>query len=307
VKLSEDAAGVYIISATPFTETAAIDYDSADRLVAFYLERGVTGMTILGMMGEAPKLSSEESLAFIAHMLKRVDEKVPVIVGVSNAGIANIAALSHAAMERGAAGVMIAPPPGLNTNEKIYAYFAQCFEALGPDVPVCYQDFPLSTGVSLAPELFLQMVRDFPQLVMLKHEDWPGLNKLTRIRAAGGRRVSILCGNGGIFLPEEMARGADGAMTGFAYPEMLVEIVNRYNNGEFDAASDLFDAYLPLVRLEQQPGAGLAIRKEILRRRGALACNATRAPGPVLSNEDHTEIGRLMARLDRRLNELKGA
>lgn len=302
--LTEDAGGVFIISATPFDADGLIDYASADRLVEFYLERGVTGMTILGMMGEAPKLSSEEALAFMTHMLNRVAGRVPVIVGVSNAGIANITALSHAAMEAGAAGVMIAPPRGLSTDEKLYSYFAECFAALGSDVPVCYQDFPLSTGVSLSVEAFQRMVEEFDQLVMLKHEDWPGLNKLSRIRAGSGRRVSILCGNGGLFLPEEMARGADGAMTGFAYPEMLVDVVRLSKAGDEDAARDAFDAYLPLIRMEQQPGIGLAIRKEILQRRGALACNAARAPGPVLSAQDLDEITRLMTRLDKRLSEL---
>lgn len=302
MKLTESAAGVYIISATPFTEGGEIDYSSADKLVEFYLQHGVNGMTILGMMGEALKLSSEESRTFMQHMLKRVDAKVPVIVGVSNAGIVNIANLSHEAMDLGAAGVMIAPPRGISGDDKLYDYFAQCFDALGPDVPVCYQDFPLATAVSLSADLFTRMVKDFDQLVMLKHEDWPGLNKLSKIRKSQARRVSILCGNGGIFLPEEMTRGADGAMTGFAYPEMLVEVVRLCSSGELNQASDLFDSYLPLVRLEQQPGAGLAIRKEILRRRGALACSVTRAPGPSLSPEDHEEISRLIARLEQRLN-----
>lgn len=199
---------------------------------------------------------------------------------------------------------MIAPARGLNTDERHYAYFEQCFAALGPDVPVCYQDFPLSTGVSISVDLFTRMVADFDQLVMLKHEDWPGLNKLSKVRAAKGRRVSILCGNGGIFLPEEMARGADGAMTGFAFPEMLVDVVNLSNAGRVDDASDVFDAYLPLIRMEQQPGLGLAIRKEILHRRGALACNAARAPGPSLTARDHDEITRLMARLAATLHDL---
>ena len=303
--LSENADGVYIISATPFSETGEIDYASAEQLVEFYLERGVTGMTILGMMGEAPKLSSEESLAFMQHMLKRVAGRVPVIVGVSNAGIRNIADLSHEAMARGAAGVMIAPPRGIGTDEKLYAYFSQCFDALGPDIPVCYQDFPLSTGVSLSAELFNLLVRDFDQLVMLKHEDWPGLNKLSKIRAIEQRRISILCGNGGMFLPEEMKRGADGAMTGFAFPEMLVEVVRLHTTGNQEAASDLFDAYLPIIRLEQQPGAGLAVRKDILQRRGAIACSATRAPGPSLSREDQADITRLLTRLETRLIQLE--
>ena len=95
-------------------------------------------------------------------------------------------------------------------------------------------------------------------------------------------------------------------MTGFAFPEMLVNVVRLCKADNYEAASDLFDAYLPIVRLEQQPGAGLAIRKEILRRRGALESNITRAPGPVLSREDHAEITRLLSRLEQRLQELGG-
>lgn len=308
MKLTTDAGGVFIISATPFSETGDIDYSSADRLVEFYLDHGVSGMTILGMMGEAPKLSDEESTQFLSHMIKRVAGRVPVIVGVSNPGIGNLKRLSHTAMEKGAAGVMVAPMRGLTTEDRHYNYFAEVFGELGPDVPVCYQDFPLSTGASISVDLFNRLVLDFDQLVMLKHEDWPGLNKLSSIRktagVTGARRVSILCGNGGIFLPEEMARGADGAMTGFAFPEMLVGVVKLAAAGKLDEASNVFDAYLPLVRLEQQPGAGLAIRKEILRRRGAISCARARAPGPKLSGEDHKDIDRLLSRLNSRLSEL---
>ncbi len=306
--LTEDARGVYIISATPFTDTGELDIASADSLVEFYLEKGVTGMTILGMMGEAPKLAPDESVTFLEHMLNRVAGRVPVIVGVSSPGLDNMVRLCNAAMDAGAAGVMIAPASGLTTEDKLYGYFTQVFEKLGPDIPVCYQDFPMTTGVNISTQLFNKLVADFPQLVMLKHEDWPGLNKLSAVRKletdTGTRRVSILTGNGGLFLPMELARGADGAMTGFAYPEMLVSVVDLYRDGKRERANDIFDAYLPLVRHEQQLGAGLAIRKEILRRRGAIACAATRAPGPRLSQADHDDISFLTARLEQRMDEL---
>ena len=156
-------------------------------------------------------------------------------------------------MDDGASGVMIAPIPSLNTEEKIYNYFAQVFEPLGPDIPVCYQDYPQTTSVHISVGCFNRLVRDFPQLVMFKHEDCPGLGKLTRVRKSAEeenlRRVSILVGNGGLHLPQELARGADGAMTGFAYPEMLVEVVALHHAGEAAQAEDLFDAYVPLVRL----------------------------------------------------------
>jgi 4-hydroxy-tetrahydrodipicolinate synthase len=307
-RLDEQADGVFIIAATPFTDDGSLDLDSAERLVEFYLDKGVSGMTILGMMGEAPKLTASEAERFMTCMLRRVDGRVPVVVGVSAAGLGNLVHLASASMDAGAGGVMIAPIPGLNTEEKIYGYYAQAFAALGPDVPACYQDYPQTTGVHISVACFNRLVRDFPQLVMLKHEDCPGLGKLTRVRASAAeenlRRVSILVGNGGLYLPQELARGADGAMTGFAYPEMLVEVVARHRAGKPAEAEDLFDAYLPLVRYEQQPGFGLAVRKEVLRRRGAIASAATRAPGPKLSATDQAELTGLIARLEARLEAL---
>ena len=307
--ISEKTEGVYIISATPFAPDGSIDLASADRLVEFYIDCGVTGITILGMMGEANKLTAEESNTFMAHMLRRVAGRVPVVVGVSGAGIGNLGRLSQTSMDAGAAGVMVAPVPGLNTEAKIHAYFAQVFEALGPDIPVCYQDYPQSTGVHISVECFNRMVDDFPQLVMFKHEDCPGLGKLSALRTSSNgtqhRRVSILVGNGGLYLPQELERGADGAMTGFAYPEMLVQVVSLYKEGKSNRAQDIFDAYLPIVRYEQQPGFGLAVRKEILHRRGALACPTTRPPGPSLNAVDMAELDRLLARVELRVAEVR--
>lgn len=306
--LDETAAGVYIISATPFTEDGELDLDSAMRLVDFYIDKGVTGITILGMMGEAPKLSPQESEKFLSAILDHANGRLPIIVGVSHAGLANLTSLARISMDKGAAGVMIAPTTGLGTDEKIYNYFSQVFTALGDDIPVCYQDYPYSTKSETSVAVFNRLVTDFDQLVMLKHEEWPGLTKITQVRQTaeqqGIRRVSILIGNGGLYLPQELQRGVDGAMTGFAYPEMLVEVVRLHHAGEVDKAEDLFDAYLPIVRHEQQPGWGLAVRKEILHRRGVITSPKVRAPGPKLTTTDHAELTRLMDRLEQNLEAL---
>ena len=304
-RLDETAAGVYIVSATPFTDNGALDLESAVRLIDFYIEKGVTGITILGMMGEAAKLTSEESEKFLTSVLKHAVGRVPIVVGVSNAGMGNLASLAKFSMENGAAGVMVAPAAGLGTDDKIYQYFCQVFAALGDDIPVCYQDYPLSTRSETSVSVFNRLVLEFDQLVMLKHEDWPGLSKVSQVRQTskdqGIRRVSILVGNGGLYLPQELQRGVDGAMTGFAYPEMLVEVVRLHRAGEIDKAEDLFDAYLPIVRHEQQPGFGLAVRKEILHRRGVIASPVVRAPGPKLTAIDHAEVTRLISRVERKV------
>jgi 4-hydroxy-tetrahydrodipicolinate synthase len=305
--MTEDDKGVYVIVATPFTESGDLDLDSTDRLVDFYLAEGVHGMTVLGVMGEAPKLTEDEQARFMERVLGRIDGRVPVIVGVSNPGLDNLARLSRAAMDQGAAGVMIAGIPGLKTDEQVYGYFAKATDRLGPDIPVCLQDYPPTTTVYLSVPVVNRMIADMPQIKMFKHEDCPGHRKLTQLRRAPGaeglRRVSILTGNGGLYVPQELQRGADGIMTGFAFIGMLVRVYELFSAGKVEEAEDLYDLYLPVLRHEQQIGFGLAARKETLRRRGVLASAKARDPSPRMDAEDHAELDRLFARLKSKLTE----
>lgn len=302
--LTETARGVFTIAVTPFLPDGALDLDSVDRMTDFYAEKGATGLTVLGMMGEAGKLAADESIAVVRRVTSRTT--LPVVVGVSAPGFAPMKALAQEAMAAGAAGVMVAPSGGLRTDDQITGYYHGVAETLG-EIPFVLQDFPLSTGVQIATGVILRIVEDCPTCVMLKHEDWPGLAKISALRAASGagaRRISILTGNGGQFLPEEMNRGADGAMTGFAYPEMMRQVIDHWNAGDEDRARDIFDAYLPLVRYESQPGIGLAIRKHTLARRGAIAHPTLRKPGPAPDAATIAEVEALIARQEARLAAL---
>jgi 4-hydroxy-tetrahydrodipicolinate synthase len=309
-QLNATARGVYLIAVTPFTEEGSLDLASTDRMVDFYLARGATGLTILGILGEATKLTADESRQFAKRVLDRVGGRVPVVVGASSPGFAPMRELTQSVMDMGASGVMIAPAPTVRTDEQIIAYFEMVNETLGPKVPWALQDHPVSTGVQISVSVILRILKDSPQCVMLKHEASPGLAKLSAIRAASERgevrRVSILTGNGGgLFLPEELTRGADGAMTGFAYPEMMVDVCKAHASGNSERAHDLFDAYLPLARYEQQSGIGLAVRKHIMRERGVIASAMLRKPGPKLSAADIAEIAHLTKRQARRLQEIQ--
>lgn len=302
--LDENTKGVFTIAATPFLPDGALDFDSIDRMIDAYIEKGANGLTILGMMGEAGKLSAEESVAVVRRVTSRCE--VPVIVGVSAPGFAAMSALSSEAMDAGASGVMVAPPMGLQTDGQILNYFRNASEVLG-STPFVLQDFPLATGVQISPSVILQIVEQCPNCVMLKHEDWPGLEKITTLREAsdaGARRISILCGNGGLFLLEEMMRGADGAMTGFGYPEMMRQVYDAFRAGNMERARDIFDAYMPMIRYESQPGMGLAIRKYSLAKQGIIAHSTIRKPGPSLSATAMAEIDALAVRQAKRLTEL---
>jgi 4-hydroxy-tetrahydrodipicolinate synthase len=300
MRLTPDAGGVFPIAPTPFNADGSIDWTSTDRLFDFYQGIGADGITVLGIMGEAPKLEPEESIGIVKRAAARMPGK-PIIVGVSAPGFAAMRSLARQVMDLGAAAVMIAPPSSLRTDDQITGYYAQAVEAIGTDIPFVIQDYPLTLSVVMTPAVIRKIVMDNPSCVMLKHEDWPGLEKISALRkfeAEGSlRKISIVTGNGGLFLDFEMERGADGANTGYAFPELLIDVVRLQKAGQRDAAHDIFDAHLPLLRYEQQQGVGLAVRKYTLMKRGILASEAQRKPGAALSAKGKTEVDYLLARL----------
>ncbi len=299
--LDHTASGVYVIAPTPFHDDGRVDEASTDRMTDFFMEAGATGITVLGVMGEAPKLDQAEALSIATRMIRRAS--IPIVVGVSAPGFAAMRALARGSMDAGAAGVMIAPPNTLRTDDQIVTYYRQAVEAIGADIPFVLQDYPLLFQVQMTTGVIKRIVTDNPSCVMLKAEDWPGLEKISTLRAwqAEGalRPISILCGNGGLFIDFEVERGADGAMTGYAFPDMLVEVVAKLQAGQRDAAHDLFDAHLPLIRYEQQFGLGLAVRKYVMKRRGIIASDAQRKPGGMLTAKAVAEVEYLLGRLAR--------
>ncbi|SDV47237.1 dihydrodipicolinate synthase family protein [Chitinasiproducens palmae] len=296
--------GVFIVTQTPFADNGAVDLDSIDTLVDFYVEHGADGFTVLGVSGEAGKLDQREALQVAERFIKRAGQR-PVVVGVSNASLAQLSDLSARVMDLGATGVMIAPPSGIQTDEELHGYFAEVFRR-NEGIPTVLQDFPFASKVAMSVPAILKLVETHPEIGLIKEEDLPCLNKISRLRQSSGRRVAILTGNNAMYLPLELGRGADGPMAGFSYPEMLSEVYRLYRAGRVDEADDVFDIYLPLLRYEAMGFWGVCARKEMMRRRGAIRSATMRTPGPKLSAEDVKELDRLSARVERRLAERRG-
>jgi 4-hydroxy-tetrahydrodipicolinate synthase len=300
--LTNSLKGVIPVAPTPFFADGKVDFASLDRMTEFFEAAGVNGVTLLGQLGEAPKLDHQEAVAIVSRVIART--KLPIIVGVSAPGFAAMRSLTQEVMACGAAGVMIGPPNTLRTDDQIVTYYRQAVEAIGRDVPFVVQDYPLTFSVVMTPDVIRRIVKDNDSCMMLKHEDWPGLEKITRLRElerdGAMRHISILTGNGGLFLDFEVERGADGANTGYAFPEMLVDVVRLGAAGRRDEAHDLFDAHLPYLRYEQQQGPmGLAVRKYVLMKRGILTSDAQRKPALSLSAQAKAEVDYLVARIAR--------
>ncbi len=291
--------GLVAVAVTPLVDTGAVDVPSITTLMEFYLACGASGVALLGVMGEANRMTDAEAETVVGQAAGAIGGRKPIIVGVSSSSLARVEALSHFAMEQGCAGVMLQPLAGLRGDRAVASYFKAAARALGAEVPICVQDFPKANGVHISVDCWRMIVEDCPSVVALKHEDEPGLAKLSALRAAeedGVRPVTIFTGNNGIHLPQELARGGDGAMTGFAFPDVLATVIALSEEGSTDQAEDLFDQYLPVNRHELR--LGIAVRKEILRRRGAIAGAAARYPSTALDPIATEELDRLLERLE---------
>ena len=287
--------GIYNILATPFTAELAVDEASLRRLVEFQLEMGAYGLTILGVLGEAAKMTVDERTRVMEIVLEVVAGRVPVIVGTSHPDTAQRIALSKAAVAAGALGVMIAPPPMPGcTDDDIIALYAEVAAAM--DAPIVVQDFPPVNNVTMPAEMLARLAEQIPNARTLKLEDPPLMEKISAIRAHTDQ-FAILGGLGGMFLLEELGRGAAGTMTGFAFTEILVAVYQAWQAGDRSQAESIFDRYLPLIRYENQPVINLTIRKELLYRRGAMATPLLRKPFTPIDAGTHDELTWVLARV----------
>jgi 4-hydroxy-tetrahydrodipicolinate synthase len=286
--------GVYSVLPTPFTPSGDLDDESLRRVIDLFVEAGVSGVTALGVTGEVARLTDEERRHVLEVVVRHVNGRIGVVAGTTAEGTRTCIAHTRHARETGATAVMVSPPrmPKLN-SEAVVRHFTSLAEAV--DIEIVVQDYPPISGFAMEPWLLARIAKELPRARTVKLEDPPTPFKTSRIlQACGEVPVRIFGGLGGVFLLEELLAGATGAMTGFAFPEILVRIVALYRAGSVDEAADLFYKSVPLMRFEFQEGIGMAIRKEVLHRRGALASSATRAPGPALDQNTRDALDRVM-------------
>lgn len=285
--------GICVISLTPFKDTGEVDRDSLKRLTELYINSGVHGITLLGIMGEANRLTEEERSVVVETVVAQVAGKIPVIVGCSANGTHQSIHFVRQAKAAGAAAVMIAPPPNLKNIDMVYDHYQTIGAAT--DLPLVVQDEPTTTGVVLPPVFFQRIANGVPTARYVKLEEAPTTVKITKILDASGGSLRVFGGLGGMYFYEELVRGADGIMTGFAYPNILVRTYELFTSGEREAARAYFYQYLPLIRFEAQLGvSGVAIRKEIYRMRGAIDSAYVRPPAPQVDSKTLNELTDLL-------------
>ena len=286
--------GVYSVLPTPFHPNGDLDDDSLRRVVDLFISAGVNGVTALGVTGEVARLTDDERRRVLEIVVEQARGRIGVVAGTTAEGTRNCIDYSRHALSTGATAVMVSPPrmPKLN-SDAVVRHFTTLADAV--DIEIVVQDFPPISGFTMEPSLLARIAKEIPRARTIKLEDPPTPFKTSRILEQSDVPVRIFGGLGGVFLLEELLAGATGAMTGFAYPEILVRIVSLYRAGNIDEAAAIFYRAVPLMRFEFQEGIGMAIRKEVLHRRGVLTSPATRAPGATLDKTTREALDRVLA------------
>lgn len=268
------APGVWGVLATPFQRnTQDLDLDSLSDLVERYESIGATGLTVLGVFGEAAALTPEERRQVLEIAVGCTN--LPLVVGVTalatRSAIEEIRAAQEVAGQRLAA-VMVQANSAM--PEVLRAHLDAIHRATGAKVVL--QDYPLASGVAISAAALIAVVTASPCVIAIKAEAPPTSVAIAELSA--GTRVSVFGGLGGQGLLDELLAGAAGAMTGFSYPEALIACVGAWQREGYAAAAAQLAPYLPLINFEQQAKVALAIRKECLRERGLIKDAGVRAP-----------------------------
>lgn len=293
--MTDRFSGVHWMLATPFDENEGVDSESISRLVAKAQELGCQGVVALGVTGESARLTDEEQRLVVKKVVESANG-IPVTIGTTAASTKAAISYSLAAQDMGAAAVMVSALPMAKPNlDALFSHYERIAEAV--DIPIVVQDYPRTSGVHMPPTFIARLAESIPAAQYLKLEDPPTPPKITAIRSLVGDKLAIFGGLGGVFLLEELARGSAGAMTGFAYPEVLVEIYRHMAEGNRARAEEVFYQHLPLLLFEFQESIGIGIRKYALYRRGLISCPRVRHPGPQITVETRNELSHLLQKM----------
>ncbi len=287
-------AGVIPILATPFRDDESFDDESMINLVKLMKSIGVDGITVLGVLGEANRLGDREREEVLRSAVDAADG-LPVIAGASASGTRATCDLAQMAKSLGASAVMITPhAEPAPSDERVYQHF--CAITSATNLPVVLQDHPASSGVHMPASLMTRMAAELPAISCIKEEAVPTPPKIRALKdAMGDRAIPILTGLGALYGLFDLEAGSDGFNTGFAFPEVLMAMVAAAHDEDWQRVREIYTRFLPLIVFEQQPG--VAVRKEILRLRGAIASGRVRHPGAQLNPETGKQVAQLINRV----------
>lgn len=284
--------GVYIVLATPFTKEGEIDYDGFGRNLDHYVAAKVHGVLVAGALGEYLTMTIEERKALVEFAAKRLDGKIPFMVGAVAHRPHTVIELSNHAKDNDASGVMILPPPGTGLlYDEIKAFYSQV--AANINIPVLLYNNPGSSGMDMDVD-FVRQLAELPNMDAIK-ESSGDITRISRIKNEFGDKLTPFCGWEDMHL-ESFCAGAEGwvCMGANFAPGLTRDILDSYNDGNMEKARALSASYNPLAHYMEFGGKVIQTTKYVMEKQG-LAGGYARAPRQGLTQEEKNKIDAILA------------
>ncbi len=285
--------GIFVIVVTPFTESYALDEESLRRQVDFCVEAGVQGLVGPANASEFATLSDDERKRWLEIVIDETDGRVPVVATTTSGHAVPTLALSRWAQDAGADSIMLMPPHILHPDAQgCYDYYRTLSDGLS--VPIIIQNFMGPVGTPMSSELVARMCRDFERVQYVKEETFPEPQRISETLAAAGDSCrGVFGGQGAVHVLNEYRRGACGNMPASQAADVHVDIWEKLEAGDEKGARELFNRLLPLINMERL--YGVALYKEVFKRRGIFETSLSRSPKAVLDDGDLRELDAIMA------------
>jgi 4-hydroxy-tetrahydrodipicolinate synthase len=294
-EMPEPWHGIFTIPVTPFHDDLSLDFASLEREIDFCVAAGAHGIVYPVMASEFVSLDDRERREAVERVLRRVDQRVPVVVGVSGVNPFHSVALAEHAQEHGA-DALIAMPPVLSAlpAEDAAAFYRRLDDAAR--VPVFIQNAAAYSGSGLPIDVVVALVRESRNIRYVKEEAPPALHRIEQmVRASQGHARGVFGGGGSVMLLEELERDAAGNMPACEWTDVLVRVYNIWRDGRRDEARALFQRLLPSIVMETH--FGMAFAKAVLVERGVIAGARSRTGARSLNDSDRAHIRGALQRL----------
>ncbi len=244
--------GVIPAVTTPFGSDLSIDLSALGQHCRWLVERGCTGVIVLGSLGEGGTLDRAEKRAVIDTAVHALEGRGPVVAAVASLRTSGAVELAREAEEAGAAGLMVLPPYVYRGDRReTREHFSAVFRATA--LPCMLYNNPIAYGTDVLPDHLLELATDHPNLVAVK-ESSADVRRITGIRALLGERLAISVG-----VDDAVLEGVDAGATSWvagvanALPSESVELFRLAASGQRSEAFEVYRWFLPLLRMDSSP------------------------------------------------------
>lgn len=222
-------AGVAIV--TPFHEDGSVNYESFAELIEFQIANHTDAIIVCGTTGEASTLSYDEHLEVVGFCIKQVAGRIPVIAGTGSNCTESAVYLSTEAEKLGADGLLIVSPYYNKATQKgLYTHFKTIADSV--KIPIILYNIQGRTGVNIAPETIVKLVKDVDNIVGVK-EASGNISQIAKIMALADGEIDLYSGNDDQIVPI-LSLGGKGVISVLSNvaPQETHDICQLYFDGK---------------------------------------------------------------------------